>query len=124
MSAYLMTELDTFIIAAAAVKYGCAGVATVEQVATRLRSCNNAALALRYGDKPQRLTGRARLAPLAVGYVADGITVGGLYNHALTLQHLAQLVDTFEYQCSEGDVMETHKGATILRRLSAFLSAK
>lgn len=98
MSAWLCSDLHTHVLAAWAVKRGLAEdeLAT----ATRLRDANNAALFARYGDTP---------VPLSADFTAP--------SNVYTDQQINTLARSFAYQCSEGDVMETHPVAPLIEEI-------
>lgn len=104
MSAFLCSDLQTAAAAIIAQDLG-ASKAQARTIASGFRSINNASLACRYGDKPQRLGAWARIETRARAWVAQA-------SPADRLACLACLM----YQCDEGRTMETHKNAPILAR--------
>jgi len=106
MSAYLMTTEETVLLAAYAAHHNLTPSAS--RAATTLRAANNAALAARYGDKPVPLKGVRALAANPATAEAAQYT-----SH----DRIHRLVQIFGYQCCEGDVWETHKGAALLRKI-------
>lgn len=103
MSAYLMSDNDTILIAAYAAHHKLAPNAA--RAATTLRSANNDALKARYGDNP---------VPLLRGVSKKLAT---LNIETTTPYEFYRIVCAFAYQCCEGDVWETHPGAALLRRI-------
>lgn len=99
MSAFLCSDLHTVTVALAMVQRDI-GPADVIACAMGLRDANNKALQARYGADPEPL-GR----------------IGGLpVTHGAALQ-VNTLARCLAYQCSEGDVMETHPAAAWLYAL-------
>lgn len=106
MSAYLIDQDETVLLALAAAKLGI--VKNAARAASTLRACNNEALAARYGDRPAALLG------VAASIVYMQSTADGMSDEAVR-----RLAGQFAYQCMEGDVYETHRGAAILRAIIA-----
>jgi hypothetical protein len=102
MSAYLMDQQDTAILAVYAETVGLAKSAAA--AATLLRSANNAALKSQYGDKLVRLSkGIIDDIAEARNMLTEGITVAGIHDEKLTTGHVLILARQFKYQCEEGD---------------------
>jgi len=108
MSAYLMTTEETVLLAAYAAHHSLVPRLSAARAATTLRSANNAALAARYGDKPIPLKG--------VSALVDNPATAEAAQHT-SPETIHRLACTFAYQCCEGDVWETHKGAALLRKI-------
>lgn len=115
MSTYLMSQADTALLAAYAESKGY--VKNAHYAMSMLRSANNAALVARYGAQVTPLQGVHLSIKNAREALERGITVGGVYSPDLTVSHIKQLAREFIYQCSEGDVMDTHPGAKILTNI-------
>lgn len=115
MSAYLMSSLETAILATYCEDKGfCKDSKTAGRI---LRSANNAALKSRYGDKPVSLRNfdadileaRAERANWA-----ESNPLKGPDNSARMLQ----LTREFQYQCAEGD-FANHPGYSLITRIIA-----
>lgn len=101
-----MSGEDIILLAAYAAYHNLTPSAS--RAATTLRSANNAALKARYGDSPMPLPrGAAKLAEDWKKEIPE----------ALPPRQAINLTNTFLYQCAEGDVLETHKGAALLRKI-------
>lgn len=99
MSAFLHSDLHTLVVAHELVRRGITTAGAVE-VAMLLRDANNRALLARYKDEPVPLD-----------------RIGDLKPTPRTDRQANTMARSFAYQCSEGDVMETHRAAPLLRRL-------
>lgn len=104
MSSFLCSTLHTVVVAAAISRAGLSDADTVS-IAMQLRDANNKALAARYGDEAEPL-----------GAAAEAIVAAGNEHTDIQVNTMARC---FAYQCSEGDVMETHPAAELLRKLIA-----
>lgn len=102
MSAFLCSDKHTFIVAAEMVKLGLAADAI--SCAMQLRDANNKALAALYRDNPVPL---GSLANMKTG--------------EWTVIQVSTLARCLAYQCSDGDVMETHPAGKMLDAMIAKL---
>lgn len=109
MSAYLCSDLDTVAVAVAICQHFPES-ADVVSIAQALRDANNRALRARYGDDAQPLgpIGGAIREHLAIDYVQERPDTA----HSLARE--------LQYQCAEGDVLETHP---IMPRVAALIEA-
>lgn len=106
MSSFLCSNLHTAIIALAASRSGLTKQSP-KALMSAFRSMNNAALAVRYGDAPERMSN-----------VPNNVIRANRYLAECTDSDLAQLFTCFKYQCSEGDVLETHKAAKLFNKVN------
>lgn len=97
-----MNRDETVVVALAAAKLGI--VKNAQRAATALRSCNNAALAARYGDQP-----------VALRWVAASVSALQTAVDSMGADEINKLAREFAYQCMESNVYETHDGGRILR---------
>lgn len=96
MSAFLCSDRHTAVVALLIGSHGLSTVVDGDSV-SELRRANNAALAHRYGDKPQRLKNRAKALEAAQAW---------LDSRPHPMDRL-RVVECFEYQCGEGDTLDT-----------------
>lgn len=94
MSAFMCSDRLTAVVAQLMLEHGLI-TADPASTCTELRRANNAALAHRYGDKPQRLQNRAKALEAAQAWLAS---------RPHPMDRL-RVVECFEYQCSEGDTL-------------------
>lgn len=99
MSAFLHSDRHTFVLAAEIVARHIGGCDDIVSTALSLRDANNKALEARYGDDPE---------PLGDTTIEPG---------RFTPRQINTMARSFAYQCSEGDVMETHPAAKLIEAL-------
>jgi len=117
MSAYLMTDYETCLMAQFAVH---AGYATdARRAASLLRSANNQALLSRYNDKPVKLSQVTKNLVVAKSAIEQGVTAAGVRSEVLTAIYLNRIANTFAYQCSEGAFLN-RPGYKLIVRLSTY----
>lgn len=115
MSAYLMTDYQTCLMAQFAVHAGY--VKDARRTATLLRSANNQALKDRYDAKPVRLSQVTKNLEVAKSAIEQGVTSAGVRSEVLTVIYLNRIANIFEYQCSEG-AFQDRPGYKLIVRLS------
>lgn len=103
MSAFLCSDMHTAVLAIQIARLTKTRKSH-KTILSGLRSLNNAALAYRYGDKPVRIANIDAAFKDAYAWINEQPETG----FAARINSLAHC---FEYQCSEGDVLETHKFA-------------
>lgn len=120
MSAFLCTTRHIATIAQWAANEHL--VEDAAKCARALRSLNNAAMRVRYGAQPVRLQTKT----LAIELEDARHGIERAYPGDAAASYVLALLDCLEYQCSEGDVLTTHKHAMLLESLvgAAQLGAK
>ncbi len=113
MSAFLCSDRHVYTIVAWGVARGI--VTDRIRTAQALRSINNAALKVRYGDQPEKLEARKK----GLDTCSDAFEKSFGHSTQQGDQFANALLSCLDYQCSGGDNLETHRARHLLARLRA-----